>query len=163
MNDDTDEYLTEVNAFFQPELSRYAPHFNNGELRPAPMDELYGPGAEAARLHPTKYKEFIEKLTSEQAVSFRADSRHNHMLRWTKRVEYAHAVTAGWAQPWSDLTPIQRYEFYRAAHFIEHCLYVHGIGDHLRRLSRTEEAIGVTQSFKLIYAGMVWGSLKLPA
>ena len=101
-----DEYITEVNAFFQPELSRYAPHFNNGELRPAPMDELYGPGAEAARLHPTKYKEFIEKLTPEQAVSFRADSRHNHMLRWADRVAYAYCIYEGWRPTsWSYLTP----------------------------------------------------------
>lgn len=159
-----DEYLTEVNAFFQPELSRFAPHFNNGELRPAPMDELYGPGAEAARLHPTAYKEFIEKLPPEQALSFHADSNHNHILRWTDRVAYMYCIYAGWRPTsWSYLTSVQRYELCRAAHFIEHCLYVHGIGDHLRRLSRTEEAIGVTTAFKLIYAGLSWGDITPPA
>lgn len=159
-----DEYHTEVNAFFQPELSRYAPHFNNGELRPAPLVELYGPGAEYGRLNPTAYKEFIEKLTPEQAVSFRADSRHNHMLRWADRVAYAYCIYAGWRPTsWSYLTPpVQRYELCRAAHFIEHCLHVHGIGDHLRRLSPTEEALGVTTAFKLIYAGLSWGDIKSP-
>lgn len=104
---------------------------------------------------------FIEKLSPEQVENFCADRRHNRILQSMKRVAYAYGVHAGWSPSrWEKLSTDRRYNLCRAALFIERCLFTHGIGDHLRRISPFEEAVGVTTAFKLIYAGLVWGEIK---
>lgn len=160
-DDDVDTYLVEAEEFFCAKPSRYAPHLNGGVCHPAPMGEVCGPESEYVFLDPVQYKAFAAKLSPEQAESFRADSQHNHILRWTARVAYPYAACTKGAR-WEDLSPTDRYNFCRAALFIERCLFTHGIGDHLRRISPFEEAIGVTTAFKLIYAGLVWGKVMEP-
>jgi len=161
--DDVDTYLVEATEFFRAEPSRYAPGFSGSELRTAPLEALYGPEAVWVCRDPARYEEFIKKLSPEQVARFHTDRRHNRILQSMARVAYAYVVYAGWSPSrWEKLSTVRRYDFGRAALFIERCLFTYGIGDHLRRISIFEEAIGVTTAFKLVYAGLSWGDVREP-